>query len=185
MAIDYNAEYNNARACPTMSKILAGMARTPAPTARRRSTKNAPNSNVPTEIRRARSSISFSRSGANAPIAMFIHGGYWRALQPSAFSQVAAGLNARGVTVALAGYDLCPQVSIGESSNRCGRLAFTCEALRQAHCRDGSFGRRASRRLHDRDRLAIARRAGGPCPGRYGNFRRVRSRANDRDRDER
>ena len=45
---------------------------------------------------------------------MFIHGGYWRALQPSAFSQVAAGLNAHGVTVALAGYDLCPQVSIAQ-----------------------------------------------------------------------
>ena len=43
---------------------------------------------------------------------MFIHGGYWRALQPSAFSQVAAGLNGHGVTVALVGYDLCPQVSI-------------------------------------------------------------------------
>jgi arylformamidase len=45
---------------------------------------------------------------------MFIHGGYWRALQPSAFSQVAAGLNAHGVTVVLAGYDLCPQVGIGD-----------------------------------------------------------------------
>ncbi len=45
---------------------------------------------------------------------MFIHGGYWRALQPSAFSQVAAGLNAHGVTVALPGYDLCPQVGIGD-----------------------------------------------------------------------
>ncbi len=45
---------------------------------------------------------------------MFIHGGYWRSLAPAAFSQVAAGLNARGVTVALAGYDLCPQVGIGD-----------------------------------------------------------------------
>jgi arylformamidase len=46
------------------------------------------------------------------PLAMFIHGGWWRTLDPAEFSHMAAGLNARGVTVAVAGYDLCPQVSI-------------------------------------------------------------------------
>src|SRR6202142_2916333 len=46
------------------------------------------------------------------PLAMFIHGGWWHSLEPAMFSQKAAGLNARGVTVAIAGYDLCPQVSI-------------------------------------------------------------------------
>jgi arylformamidase len=45
---------------------------------------------------------------------MFIHGGYWRSLEPSMFSQVAAGPNARGVTVAVAGYDLCPHASIAD-----------------------------------------------------------------------
>ena len=47
-----------------------------------------------------------------APLALFIHGGWWRTLSPREFSHVAAGPNARGVTVALAGYDLCPNVSI-------------------------------------------------------------------------
>ena len=47
-----------------------------------------------------------------APLAMFIHGGWWRSLEPARFSQVAAGPNAQGVTVAIAGYDLCPTVSI-------------------------------------------------------------------------
>jgi len=46
------------------------------------------------------------------PLAMFIHGGWWRSLEPAMFSQKAAGPNARGLTVAVAGYDLCPQVSI-------------------------------------------------------------------------
>ncbi len=46
------------------------------------------------------------------PLAMFIHGGWWRSLEPAMFSQMAAGPNAHGVTVAVAGYDLCPQVSI-------------------------------------------------------------------------
>lgn len=45
---------------------------------------------------------------------VFIHGGYWRSLEPSMFSQMAAGPNARGVTVAVAGYDLCPRVSIAD-----------------------------------------------------------------------
>jgi arylformamidase len=46
------------------------------------------------------------------PLAMFIHGGWWRTLDPSMFSQMAKGLNAHGVTVAVVGYDLCPQVTL-------------------------------------------------------------------------
>jgi arylformamidase len=46
------------------------------------------------------------------PLAMFIHGGWWRSLEPAMFSQKAAGPNARGLTIAVAGYDLCPHVSI-------------------------------------------------------------------------
>src|SRR5476651_2447995 len=49
---------------------------------------------------------------AMTPLALFIHGGWWRSLDPSMFSQVAAGPNARGITVAVAGYDFCPQISI-------------------------------------------------------------------------
>lgn len=49
---------------------------------------------------------------ADAPLAMFIHGGWWRALDPKMFSQMAQGANAQGVNVAVAGYDLCPTVSI-------------------------------------------------------------------------
>ena len=47
------------------------------------------------------------------PLALFIHGGYWRSLEPSIFSHMARGLNAHGIAVAVAGYDLCPQVTIG------------------------------------------------------------------------
>lgn len=47
-----------------------------------------------------------------APLAVFIHGGWWRAFDPSLFSHCAAGLNSHGIGVAVAGYDLCPQVTI-------------------------------------------------------------------------
>src|SRR5262249_6953481 len=52
------------------------------------------------------------RRGVTAPLALFIHGGYWRSLDPSLFSHMARGLNAHGVAVGVVGYDLCPQVTI-------------------------------------------------------------------------
>ena len=54
------------------------------------------------------------RGADTGKLALFIHGGYWRSLEPASFSQMARGMNARGVTVAVSGYDLCPQVSIGD-----------------------------------------------------------------------
>jgi arylformamidase len=49
-----------------------------------------------------------------APLVMFIHGGYWRAFDPSFHSHMARGLNGRGFAVAVAGYDLCPIVTIAD-----------------------------------------------------------------------
>ena len=43
---------------------------------------------------------------------LFIHGGYWRALDKRDHSFVAPPLVARGIGVAVINYDLCPQVSI-------------------------------------------------------------------------
>jgi arylformamidase len=43
---------------------------------------------------------------------LFLHGGYWRMLDKSDFSFVAPPFVARGYAVALANYDLCPDVSI-------------------------------------------------------------------------
>src|SRR5689334_7591731 len=43
-----------------------------------------------------------------APLFVFIHGGYWRALERGTFSFLAEPWLARGVHVALPGYDLAP-----------------------------------------------------------------------------
>ena len=43
---------------------------------------------------------------------LFLHGGYWRMLDKSDFSFVAPPFVARGYAVAVANYDLCPDVSI-------------------------------------------------------------------------
>lgn len=44
---------------------------------------------------------------------VFIHGGYWRALDKDDFSFVAGAFVDRGIAVANINYDLCPEVSIG------------------------------------------------------------------------
>jgi len=56
----------------------------------------------------------FPVKNPNGPFAMFIHGGWWRSLDPSMFSQLAAGPNANGITVAVVGYELCPTCSIAD-----------------------------------------------------------------------
>ena len=56
----------------------------------------------------------FPADNPDAPIMVFIHGGYWRRLSSKEFSLVARGMVARGVTVAVTNYALCPRVTIPE-----------------------------------------------------------------------
>lgn len=51
-------------------------------------------------------------AGSAAPLALFIHGGWWQMLDRFSFSHMARGLNSRGVAVAVTSYDLTPQVPI-------------------------------------------------------------------------
>jgi arylformamidase len=62
----------------------------------------------------ARHIIDVFPSRGEGDLVVFIHGGYWQALDGSFFSHLAAGLNAHGVSVAIPSYDLCPQVSIDD-----------------------------------------------------------------------
>ncbi len=50
---------------------------------------------------------------------LFIHGGYWRALDKSQHSFVAGPLVDRGVSVAVMNYDLCPSVGIPQIVEEC------------------------------------------------------------------
>jgi len=47
-----------------------------------------------------------------APLLVFIHGGYWRALDKEIFSFIAAPYVAAGAAVALIGYELAPSVTL-------------------------------------------------------------------------
>jgi arylformamidase len=113
--IDYEVEYNNRARVPEHPEIFARWAR------------EAEDYRVlAMEERRAELGLSYSdtprqtidlfwpTSAEKGPLALFIHGGYWKSLDPSMFSHVARGLNARGVGVAVAGYNLCPDVTISD-----------------------------------------------------------------------
>jgi arylformamidase len=47
-------------------------------------------------------------------LAVFVHGGYWRSLERAIFSHIARGFLPHGISVAVVGYDLCPQVRVAD-----------------------------------------------------------------------
>lgn len=126
-AIDYETEYNARAAVPDHLQIFA------------RWTRDAEDYRVEA-LKRGRAELGLSygdtqrqfidlflsEAGESAPLALFIHGGYWRAQDPSSYSHLARGLNGRGITVAVVGYDLCPVVRIadiiGEMQRACAFL---------------------------------------------------------------
>jgi arylformamidase len=113
--MDYEAEYNNRARVPECEEIFLRWAR------------DAENYRADT-LKEGRAELGLAygdtprqtldlflpQGGATAPLALFVHGGYWRSLDPSLFSHVARGLNTRGIAVAVAGYDLCPIVTIAD-----------------------------------------------------------------------
>ena len=56
----------------------------------------------------------FPSTTKNAPVVVFIHGGYWRSLDKSDHSFVAPAFTKSGACVVVVNYDLCPAVTIPE-----------------------------------------------------------------------
>jgi arylformamidase len=115
MAIDWEVEYNNRARVPEHPDIFARWQREAA--AYRDETAKDGRAEIGLKFGpSARQTIDLfkPKGGDTGKLALFVHGGYWRSLEPSSFSQMARGMNAHGITVAVSGYDLCPQVSIGE-----------------------------------------------------------------------
>jgi arylformamidase len=56
---------------------------------------------------------------------LFIHGGYWQALEKAAFSHLAKGPLAHGLPVAVLGYPLCPEVPLARIVDAVGAAVPT------------------------------------------------------------
>ena len=127
MPIDYEKEYDNRARVPEHPQIFARwQAETEAYRNAARGAELA-TSYGPS----ARQTIDFFPGGeSKAPLALFVHGGWWRSLDPAMFSQVAKGANGNGVAVAVAGYDLCPTVTIATIIEQ---IRAACLALWRKH----------------------------------------------------
>jgi arylformamidase len=108
--VDYEVEYNNRARVPENPAIIAGWARDALAY---READQGRMSVIPYGSGERHRIDLFAGSGAG-PLVVFIHGGYWQALDSSFFSHLAAGLNAHGVDVAVPSYDLCPNVSVAD-----------------------------------------------------------------------
>ncbi len=117
--IDYDVEYNNRARVPEHLQIFARWkADAAAYRERMKADENAELGLAYGTSARQTVDLFFPEATGHTPLALFIHGGYWRSLEAATFSHMAAGLNAKGVAVAVAGYDLCPQVTIGQIVNQ-------------------------------------------------------------------
>ena len=99
---------------------------------------------------RPRATLDYFPGGAaNAPLFVFIHGGYWQRNEKERFSFTALGPLAHGINVAVPGYTLAPEA----------RLTDIVAEIRQAL----TLPRRARRRARLRPRSESSSAAGRPA----------------------
>jgi arylformamidase len=92
----------------------------------------------------------YPAAAPNAPVVVFIHGGYWfdDRLKKENYIWVARGFVARGVTTIVVDYDVCPKVTVDEIVRQC--RAAVAWVYRNAE----TFG-------GDRDRLYVTGNSAG------------------------
>jgi arylformamidase len=109
-----DAQYNNRARVPEHARVLASWAEASA-LARERSPaqldlRYGPGDGETLDVFPARAAAAGGDGGA--PVLVFIHGGYWRALDKADHSFVAPSFNADGAAVVVPNYALCPAVSV-------------------------------------------------------------------------
>jgi len=119
--LDLEAEYNNRARVPEHPAVLARWA---ADAAAFRAL-HPPETFAYGPGPRERLDLFLPPGVARPPGVLFVHGGYWQALDRGAVSHFAAGLLARGVAVGMPSHDLCPGVTLA-------RIAGQAEAAARA-----------------------------------------------------
>lgn len=113
---DWDDAYENGKNIPGGSGYPAAWE---APSASFRATANC-RLNIPYGDGARHCYDLFLPEGAPKGLFVFVHGGYWMALDKSYWSHLAAGPLARGWAVAMPSYDLCPDVSIADITKQVG-----------------------------------------------------------------
>lgn len=103
------AEFNNRARVPDHPRVLASWDEASALT---RSRHGAALLDLPYGPGAGETLDVFPADAPGAPVLIFIHGGYWRALDKSNHSFVAPAFNASGATVVVPNYALCPAVTV-------------------------------------------------------------------------
>lgn len=143
-----DAQYNNRARVPEALRILAGWAEASA-AARGRLPHHADLAYGPEPGDRLDLfQPDRATSAHEAPVLLFIHGGYWRALDKSDHSFLAESFTREGALVVVPNYDLCPRVTIESIALQCTRaLAWTWQHV-------GEYG-------GDRRRIAVVGHSAG------------------------
>jgi arylformamidase len=106
--LDLEAQYNNRALVPDHPAVMQRW---------REAAEAARAATPPLEVAYGsgpREVMDLFEAGPDAPVAVFLHGGYWQALDKSWFSGIAPALRAHGVSLAIPSYDLCPDVRLGQ-----------------------------------------------------------------------
>ncbi|MFC5345987.1 alpha/beta hydrolase [Brevundimonas staleyi] len=105
--LDLEAEYNNRAAVPDHPVVMARW---------KADAEAARTAHPPTALPYGpgeRHVIDLFDAAPDAPVVVFLHGGYWQALDKSWFSWIAPAFLKHGVGVAIPSYDLAPTVRLG------------------------------------------------------------------------
>lgn len=106
--IDLEAEYNNRARVPDHPEVMRRW---------RERSDAARTAHPPVELAYGegpREILDLFEATPEAPVAVFLHGGYWQALDRTWFSGFAPALRLHGVSLAVPSYDLAPQVRLGD-----------------------------------------------------------------------
>ena len=107
--MDLAAEYNNRALVPDHPRIIADWyADAAAYRAKARMEADIAYGARPRNVL----DIFHPEDDRGGPLVVFVHGGYWKSFDKNVFSHMAAGANARGLTVAVPSYSLCPEVTV-------------------------------------------------------------------------
>lgn len=109
--MDLEAQYNNRARVPEHADIIADW--------QRRAQKYRASAGGECDLaygpdERQRCDVFRTRDDSGEAMAVFIHGGYWQALDKSYFSHMAQGLEVHGISMAVPSYRLCPAVRVSD-----------------------------------------------------------------------